>query len=53
VYELNHTGSEAYKKGDLELWKLGSNDKVVGYKKKAGNLELALVNNAGHLVPTD
>lgn len=53
MYELNHTGSEEYKKGDLALWKLASNDKVVGYKKKAGNLELALVNNAGHLVPTD
>jgi carboxypeptidase C (cathepsin A) len=35
----------------MTAWKL--NDKVVGYKKKVGNLELRTVNNAGHLVPMD
>jgi carboxypeptidase C (cathepsin A) len=32
-------------------WKL--NNKVVGFKKKVGNLELRTVNDAGHLVPMD
>jgi len=35
----------------LTAWKV--NKKVVGYLKKAGNLELRTVNNAGHMVPMD
>jgi len=35
----------------MTAWKL--NNKVVGYKKKVGNLELRTVNNAGHMIPMD
>lgn len=52
VYNLNFANSEEYKKKDLTVWKLKSG-KVAGYSKSAGFLELVLVNNAGHLVPTD
>lgn len=35
----------------LTPWKL--NNKVVGFYKRAGNLWLRNINNAGHLVPMD
>jgi len=40
-----------YRNTFLTSWKV--NKKVVGYYKKAGNLELRTVNNAGHMVPMD
>lgn len=51
VNKLKYDGIEKFQKKDFEVWKL--NDKVVGYFKYEGNLELAMVNNAGHLVPMD
>ena len=35
----------------FKTWKV--NDKVAGYYKAAGWLELRTVNNAGHLVPME
>ena len=39
---------------DFKPW-LSHNDstKIMGYKKSAGNLELRIVLNAGHMVPQD
>lgn len=35
----------------MKPWKV--NNKVAGYMKRVGKLELRTLNNAGHLVPMD
>jgi carboxypeptidase C (cathepsin A) len=51
VYNLNHPATKDFQAADFTPWKVG--DKIVGYKKTAGNLEFRIVNQAGHLVPMD
>ncbi|CAD8127868.1 unnamed protein product [Paramecium sonneborni] len=53
LYDLKYSKIEEYKQKDLEIVKLLGTEKIVGYYKSAGNLELQLVNNAGHMIPTD
>lgn len=50
---MNYAKIEEYRNKDFEVTKLTGTERIVGYYKSAGNLELALINNAGHLVPTD
>ncbi|CAK64904.1 unnamed protein product (macronuclear) [Paramecium tetraurelia] len=53
VYDLKYEKIEEYRQKDFEVLKITGTEKIVGYHKEAGNLELVLINNAGHLVPTD
>ncbi|CAD8157112.1 unnamed protein product [Paramecium pentaurelia] len=53
LYNLKYSKIDEYKKKDFEIVKLLDTEKIVGYYKQAGNLELQLVNNAGHMIPTD
>ena len=51
VDRLHYTNADQFKSALFEPWKIDG--KVVGSKKRAGLLELRIVNNAGHLVPQD
>ncbi|CAD8122173.1 unnamed protein product [Paramecium sonneborni] len=53
VYDLKYEKIQEYRDKDFEVLKIIGTNKIVGYQKSAGNLELVLINNAGHLVPTD
>ncbi|CAD8210813.1 unnamed protein product [Paramecium pentaurelia] len=53
VYDLKYEKIEEYRQKDFEVLKITGTERIVGYQKSAGNLELVLINNAGHLVPTD
>ena len=48
---LYHDAAHDFRKKLFEPWKI--NGKMAGLYKAAGNLELRIVFNAGHLVPMD
>lgn len=48
---LNWPGIQQWKRSPKQLWTI--NHDVKGWAKVSGNLWFALVNGAGHMVPTD
>lgn len=52
VDRLNWSGSDKFKNSDFNIWRF-SNNSVVGYSKRTSNLELRIINKAGHFVPMD
>ena len=56
VNQLNWIGADELRKAERLIWKVApSDDEIAGYIKKANNdrFFLALVRNAGHMVPYD
>lgn len=51
VEKLHYKDSDEFDRTPFKTWKV--NDKVAGSYKKAGKLELKIVNNAGHMIPMD
>jgi carboxypeptidase C (cathepsin A) len=51
VEKLYYKDSEVFDKTPFQTWKVNGN--VAGSYKKAGKLELKIVNNAGHMIPMD
>jgi carboxypeptidase C (cathepsin A) len=52
VEKLNWPLADNFTATNFGLWTDNSGN-VIGYKKRAGELELRIVNKAGHLVPMD
>ena len=52
VDRLNWAGSDNFRNSDFKIWKF-SNQSIVGYSKRTDNLELRIINKAGHFVPMD
>jgi len=50
IADLRWSGSATYSRADRQVYHYNGSD-VVGYLTKAGNLNLLMVRNAGHLVP--
>ena len=51
VDQLNFDKADEFRKKMFSPWKV--NGHMAGSVKSAGNLELRIVNNAGHMVPMD
>merc|ERR1739838_790230 len=49
INDLTWSGADAYSKAEREVYYY--NSEVVGYMKKADNMTLLVVRNAGHMVP--
>ncbi len=51
VDNLNHNSAQEFNKQMFGVWKIG--DKIVGAIKSAGNLEMRIIFNAGHIIGKD
>lgn len=51
VDNLNHNSAQEFRKQVFRAWKIG--EKVVGAVKSAGNLEMRIIFNAGHIIGKD
>jgi carboxypeptidase C (cathepsin A) len=51
INSLNWDGINYWKRSKKQVWKI--HGEVKGWTKVAGNLWFAMVNGAGHMVPTD
>lgn len=52
VEKLNWVNATEFVNTNFDVW-TDSQKNVVGYKKRVGNLEMRIVNKAGHMVPQD
>lgn len=51
INSLEWSGAQAWKRSRKTVWKIGG--EIKGWTKVYNNLWFALVNRAGHMVPTD
>lgn len=51
VDNLYHNSAQEFRKQMFDAWKIG--DKVVGAVKSAGNLEMRIIFNSGHIIGRD